>query len=162
MTIASLSVRFVGSGRAQVDFNHRLAGKTLEYHVEVVNKVDTDQDKTRSLIKRRLPGDVGEKVQFNQDGGEVTVEVPDGIFLLEGLQVIKRGIANDIEHFIPTAEKVTFKEVYPRRAPATSATPATPPTPASPAAVEEAKTTAEEPAKAPAEAAEGPAAKEQS
>ncbi len=57
-------VRFIGSGRAQVDFNHRLAGKTLIYDVEVVRKVETDEEKVRSLIKRRFPGELGDKVEF--------------------------------------------------------------------------------------------------
>src|SRR5579863_5702575 len=41
-------VRFIGSGRAQVDFNHRLAGKTLVYDVEVIKTVETDEEKIRS------------------------------------------------------------------------------------------------------------------
>ncbi|MDG6925225.1 MAG: FKBP-type peptidyl-prolyl cis-trans isomerase [Nitrososphaerota archaeon] len=105
-------VRFIGSGRAQVDFNHRLAGKTLVYDVEVVSKVETDEQKVRSLIKRRFPGELGDKIEFSQRAGDVTVEIPEEAFMVEGLQVIKRGISNDIIHFIPTVKKVTFKEVY--------------------------------------------------
>ncbi len=105
-------VRFIGSGRTQVDFNHRLAGKTLVYDVEVVSKVETDEQKVRSLIKRRFPGELGDKIEFSQRASEVTAEIPEEAFMVEGLQVIKRGISNDIIHFIPTVKKVTFKEVY--------------------------------------------------
>jgi peptidylprolyl isomerase len=108
-------VRFIGSGRAQVDFNHRLAGKTLAYEVEVVSTVDSDEDKIRSLIKRRFPGEVGEKMEFAWETTDVTVDVPEAAFLAEGLQVIKRGTANDIEHFIPSVKKVTFREVYAKK-----------------------------------------------
>jgi peptidylprolyl isomerase len=104
-------VRFIGSGRAQVDFNHRLAGKTLIYDVEVVNKVETEDEKIRALIKRRFPGE-GEKVDFSHRAGDISIEVPESAFLAEGLQIIKRGIANDLQHFLPTTKKVTFKEVY--------------------------------------------------
>jgi FKBP-type peptidyl-prolyl cis-trans isomerase SlyD len=104
-------VRFIGSGRAQVDFNHRLAGKTLIYDVEVVKKVETDDEKVDSLIKRRFPIE-GEKVGSTHRAGDVTIEIPEGAFLVEGLQIIKRGIANDILHFLPTVKRVTFKEVY--------------------------------------------------
>jgi peptidylprolyl isomerase len=90
-------VRFIGSGRAQVDFNHKLAGKTLV-----------------SLIKRRFPGE-GEKLAFAQSDGDVSVTIPDEAFLVEGLQFIKRGIANDVLHFVPEVQKVTFTEVYPRK-----------------------------------------------
>jgi peptidylprolyl isomerase len=108
-------VRFIGSGRAQVDFNHRLAGKTLVYDVEVVSKVDTEEQKIRSLIKRRFPGEVGDKVEFTHNAGDVTVEIPEEAFMAEGLQVIKRGVSNDVAHFLPTVKKVTFKEVYAKK-----------------------------------------------
>jgi peptidylprolyl isomerase len=107
-------VRFIGSGRAQVDFNHRLAGKTLIYDIEVVRKVEPGEDTIRSVMKRRFPGE-GEKLQFNQSGGDVDVTIPDEALLVEGLQFIKRGIANDILHFVPEVGKVTFTEVYPRK-----------------------------------------------
>jgi peptidylprolyl isomerase len=108
-------VRFIGSGRAQVDFNHRLAGKTLIYDVEIVKKVETDEEKVRAIIKRRFPGEVGEKVEFTQKVSDVAIEIPEVAFMAEGLQVIKRGVANDVEHFLPSVKKVTFKEVYAKK-----------------------------------------------
>ena len=113
-------VRFIGSGRAQVDFNHRLAGKTLVYDVEVVRKVETDDEKVRSLIKRRFPGELGEKMEFTLKPDDLTIEVPENAFMAEGLQVTKRGIANDIVHFLPAVKKVTFKEVYAKKGDAKS------------------------------------------
>ena len=109
-------VRFIGSGRAQVDFNHRLAGKTLIYDIEAIRKVEAGEDTIRSLMKRRFPGE-GEKIEFTQNAGEVSVTIPEDAFLVEGLQFIKRGIANDVLHFVPEVEKVTFTEVYPRKEP---------------------------------------------
>ncbi|MGH9920689.1 MAG: hypothetical protein ACRD6W_17690, partial [Nitrososphaerales archaeon] len=52
---------------------------------------------------------------FTQTGGEVAVTIPDEAFLVEGLQFIKRGIANDIMHFVPEAKKVTFTESYAKK-----------------------------------------------
>jgi peptidylprolyl isomerase len=107
-------IRFIGSGRAQVDFNHRLAGKTLIYEIEALRKVEPGEDTMRSLTKRRFPG-YGEKIELTQNEGEVTLAIPDDAFLVEGLQIIKRGIANDFLHFVPEVKKVTFVEVYPRK-----------------------------------------------
>jgi len=107
-------IRFIGSGRAQVDYNHRLAGKTLIYDIEVVRKVEPGEDTIRSLMKRRFPGE-GDKMAFTQTGGEVSVTVPEEAFLVEGLQIIKRGIANDILHFVPEVTKVAFTEAYSRK-----------------------------------------------
>jgi peptidylprolyl isomerase len=104
-------VRFVGSGRAQVDFNHRLAGKSIIYEFEVVKKVEGDGDKVRALVDRRFGGEGG-KVGMNL--GEKTLEltVPEGLFLMEGLQIIKRGIANDVFKFVPTVAELTFVEKF--------------------------------------------------
>ena len=131
-------IRFIGSGRAQVDFNHRLAGKTLTYEIEALRKVEPGEDTIRSLMKRRFPGE-GDKLEFAQKDGEVDVTVPEEAFLVEGLQIIKRGIANDILHFVPEVKKVTFTEAYPRKEAAKQAQPAE----AKPAAeAQEAKPTA--------------------
>jgi peptidylprolyl isomerase len=104
-------VRFVGSGRAQVDFNHRLAGKTLVYDLETVKKLESDDEVIRGLIGRRLPGEA-EKLTFSRSEDKVSIEVSEELFLTDGLQIIKRGIANDITHFIPMVKEVTFRETY--------------------------------------------------
>ncbi len=104
-------VRFIGSGRAQVDFNHRLAGKSILYDFEVLKKVDSDEDKLRALIDRRLAGE-GSKASFAVSEGAVTVTIPEDLFLVEGLQIIKRGIANDVFKFVPATTALTFMEKF--------------------------------------------------
>ena len=114
------TVRFIGSGRAQVDFNHRLAGKTLIYELEVVKKLETEEEKIRALIERRFVAE-GEKVKFSVEGGTLAVEIPEELFLLEGLQIIKRGISSDIFRFLRGIENVTFRETSTRKAKAEEA-----------------------------------------
>ena len=104
-------VRFLGSGRAQVDFNHRLAGKSIVYDFEVVRKVETDDDKVRALIDRRFGGE-GNKVGFKLGDRNLELSVPEELFLLEGLQIIKRGISNDVFKFVPTVAELTFVEKF--------------------------------------------------
>jgi peptidylprolyl isomerase len=104
-------VRFIGSGRAQVDFNHRLAGKSIVYDFEVLRKVETHEDKVRALIDRRLAGE-GKKATFEMVSGAATVSIPEELFLVEGLQIIKRGIANDVFKFVPNLTTLTFLEKF--------------------------------------------------
>ncbi len=104
-------VRFIGSGRAQVDFNHRLAGKSIVYDFQVLSKVETDDDKVRALVDRRLAGE-GSKASFAMADGAVTVTIPEDLFLVEGLQIIKRGISNDVFKFVPTVSSLTFLEKF--------------------------------------------------
>jgi peptidylprolyl isomerase len=104
-------VRFIGSGRAQVDFNHRLAGKSIVYDFQVLNTVDTDQDKVQALVDRRLASD-GKKASIEIAGGALTVTIPEELFLVEGLQIIKRGISNDVFKFVPSIASMTFVEKF--------------------------------------------------
>jgi peptidylprolyl isomerase len=104
-------VRFVGSGRVQVDFNHRLAGRTLTYKVSIIKKLESDNDKVLSLMKRRMPLD-DEKIKFIIEGSDLTVQLPEETFLTEGLQVIKRGIASDIFKYVASITNVKFLETY--------------------------------------------------
>ena len=89
MIIGTGIVRYVGSGRVQVDFNHRFAGRTLRYDIDIVKKLESDDDKIRSLIKRRLPLE-DEKIKISLKGFSLEIELPEETFLTEGLQIIKR------------------------------------------------------------------------
>ena len=104
-------VRFIGSGRAQVDFNHRLAGKTVTYNLEIMKKLETDEEKVRALINRRFGGE-GDKVKVSLMEPRLEIEIPEDLFLAEGLQIIKRGISTDIFKFVPKAKEVTFVETF--------------------------------------------------
>ena len=104
-------VRYVGSGRVQIDFNHRFAGRTLTYDVDVVKKVESDDDKIRSLIKRRLPLD-DEKIKINLKGFTLEIDLPEETLLAEGLQIIKRAVANDVFKFVPSLKDIKFIESF--------------------------------------------------
>ncbi|MGQ9718553.1 MAG: FKBP-type peptidyl-prolyl cis-trans isomerase [Nitrososphaerales archaeon] len=112
-------VRFVGSGRAQIDFNHRLAGKTLLYDVEVVKKVERDRDKIIALIRRRIPIEE-EKIELTVEEDCAKIHLPSDLYLLDGLQIMKRGISNDIFRFVKGISKVYFIELYETKKPSTS------------------------------------------
>jgi len=105
-------VRSLESGRAIVDFNHKYAGKTLEYNVAIKEKLDSRNAQIQALIHRRLPVEK-EKIKFDEVGQEeVKITIPSDYFLLEGLQIIKRGISTDLFKFIKPLSKVEFLEDY--------------------------------------------------
>ena len=104
-------VRYVGSGRVQIDFNHRFAGRTLTYDVDIVKKLESDDDKITSLIKRRLPLD-DNKIKINLKGLTLEIELPEETLSAEGLQIIKRAAANDVFKFVPTLKEIKFIESF--------------------------------------------------
>jgi len=110
-------VRFIGSGRVQVDFNHRFAGKTIVYDLNVIKSLDTDQDKVMGLLKRRFPIEES-KIKFEIKGAELDVNIPEEAMMMEGLQIVKRAIANEIFKFVTKLEKVNFIDSYNKPKPA--------------------------------------------
>jgi peptidylprolyl isomerase len=104
-------VRYVGSGRIQVDFNHRFAGRTLMYDVNVMKKLESDNEKVSALVRRRT-GLEDNKVKVNLAAPNLEIELPEEAFLAEGLQIIKRAVANDVFKFVPSVKAVKFVESY--------------------------------------------------
>jgi peptidylprolyl isomerase len=104
-------VRYVGSGRVQLDFNHRFAGRTLTYDVNILKKLESDDDKIMYLIRRRLLID-NDKIKFKLVDSTLEIELAEETFLSEGLQIIKRAIANDIFKFVSTVKNIEFIESY--------------------------------------------------
>ena len=104
-------IRFIGSGRVQVDFNHKYAGRTLVYSANIVKKLEDDNEKISNLIRRRLPIDLTEVKHENKEN-DLEISLPENTFLIEGIQIIKRGISTDIFKFIPSLKSVIFLEKY--------------------------------------------------
>ena len=87
-------VRYIGSGRVQVDYNHRFAGKTI-----------------LGILKRHMPID-DSKLVFKKTGSSLDVTIPDELFRADGLQVMKHFIQMDIFKFVKSLQKINFLETY--------------------------------------------------
>jgi len=112
-------IRAVGAGRVQVDYNHPFAGRTLIYDVTVQKIIETDEDKIRSLLHKRLVTVGQQKFQVKVDSNKLEVEIPEEAFFLEGLQVEKRTLTADIEKYLPKIETISYIEIF--KKPATAA-----------------------------------------
>jgi len=104
-------IRFIGSGRVQVDYNHRYAGKTILYDVNVIKSLDSDEDKIFGILKRHLPVE-DSKLVLKKSGNSVDIIIPEEIFRMDGLQVIKHFIQMDIFKFVPKLEKINYIETH--------------------------------------------------
>ena len=118
-------IRFIGSGRVQVDFNHKYAGRTLVYDANIVKKLENDDEKISNLIRRRLPIDTTE-VKYEIKASDLEISLPENTFLIEGIQIIKRGISTDVFKFVPSLKNIIFVEKYANPSSTTNASPAKP------------------------------------
>jgi len=104
-------IRFIGSGRVQIDYNHRYAGKTILFDVNVIKSLDSQSDKVDGILKNRLPVD-DSKIAFDLKDNEVSITIPEEILRADGLQIMKHFIQLDIFKFVSTLEKVNFVETH--------------------------------------------------
>ncbi len=152
------TIRSVGAGRVLLDFNAPLAGRTLIYDVTVTKKLDLAEQKIGAIIHRRVPVVEENKFKLTIKGVDLTIDMPEETFYVEGIQIAKRGIAMDIQKFVPELTETRFVETFksePKPAVAAPAAPvATEPAPTSVQAKEEepeakpaAETKADKPAK---------------
>jgi len=104
-------VRFIGSGRVQIDYNHRFAGKIILYDINVLKELKTDDEKTSGILKRYLPVE-DDKISFKKTGKILEITIPEQMFRADGLHAIKHFIQTDVFKFIPTLEQVNFIESH--------------------------------------------------
>ena len=96
----------VSGGRVEVDFNHPLAGKTLVYDIEIIEKVENIEDKIK-MIFQMYNVDDKDKIKVSPvNGKEIEISIPP---LINSLY--KKKIADDIMQILGF-EKVKFSEVF--------------------------------------------------
>lgn len=105
-------VRSIGAGRVLLDFNPPLAGKTLIYDVTVNKKLETREEKIAALIHRRIPLVEEAKFKFAIQEKTLTVDMPEETYYLEGVQIAKRGVAMDVQKFLPDLAETKFVETF--------------------------------------------------
>jgi len=104
-------IRYIGSGRVQIDYNHRFAGKTILYEINVKKSLDADDEKISAILKSRMPVD-DDKLVFKKTANSLDVTIPEEMFRAEGLAVIKHFVQMDIFKFSPSIQKINFIETY--------------------------------------------------
>jgi peptidylprolyl isomerase len=105
------TIRSIGAGRVLLDFNAPLAGRTLVYEVTVTKLLEKKEDKLGALIHRRVPVVEEEKFKLSVAENQLTVDMPEDTFYVEGIQIAKRGIALDIQKYTDVNE-IKFVETY--------------------------------------------------
>ena len=104
-------VRFIGAGRVQIDYNHRFAGKTILYDINVLKELKSDEEKTTGILKRWIPVK-DDNILFKKTGNALDITMPEEMFRADNLPAVKHLVQTDIFKFVPTLEKINFIETY--------------------------------------------------
>ena len=103
-------IRIIGSGRVQIDYNHKYAGKTIVYDINVLQSLESAHDKINAILTYRLDGHTD--IVFDLSDKDVKVHIPSSLYRHDRLQNTKSFIQFDIFKFVPTLEKVIFIETF--------------------------------------------------
>lgn len=106
------TVRSIGAGRVLLDFNPALAGRTLIYDLTITKKLDAQEEKIGALIHRRVPVVEENKFKITINEKNLTIDMPEETFYVEGIQIAKRGVAMDIQKFLPDLAETKFVETF--------------------------------------------------
>jgi peptidylprolyl isomerase len=106
------TVRSIGAGRVLLDFNPALAGRTLIYDLTITKKLDAQEEKIGALIHRRVPVVEEDKFKLTVIAKNLTIDMPEETFYVEGIQIAKRGVAMDIQKFLPDLAETKFVETF--------------------------------------------------
>jgi FKBP-type peptidyl-prolyl cis-trans isomerase SlyD len=111
-------IRNISGGRVTVDFNHELAGKTLEYDLKVEEIIDDNTDKVKSMIQLHYPNpnlDL-EKHQINFEDDKVIIQMDDMAKFDQkpymDVTMARFRIARDIYGNMEEIKKVEFVDVF--------------------------------------------------
>ena len=67
------TLSYLAAGRARIDYNHPMAGKTLKYDYKIVKVIEGKEEKVAALLESNT-GQSGFEVSF--DGDDVSIVVP--------------------------------------------------------------------------------------
>lgn len=98
----------VSGGRIRVDFNHPLAGKTLEYEVEVKEKITNTKEKITAILELFLKFEKDEiNVKIEKETLEVKIDKEKDV-----PKAIKKILAENVTKWIKTIKKLRFIEEF--------------------------------------------------
>jgi len=118
--------------RAVVDFNHTLAGKTLEYHYKIEGTVKGVKDKIRGLIRLYAGRD---DLEVTFEDGRADILLPPGIVYDRRWMLWRSRVVHEAFEYIDEVNEIILRESFKRpekkeEAPAEPVEPAEPTKPA--------------------------------
>ncbi|MBL7169977.1 MAG: FKBP-type peptidyl-prolyl cis-trans isomerase [Candidatus Aenigmarchaeota archaeon] len=100
-------VMSVSGGRVKVDFNHPLAGKELEYDIEIIEEITKREEKVKSILEFFYKTTGKEKASFDGKVIELTIDPISDL-----PKKAKDEIAKTVVTWIKNIKKVKFIEEY--------------------------------------------------
>ena len=101
-------------GKVVLDYNHPLAGQSIDYNLEIVDKIEAFNDKIEYfMISKGIPKENAAEFTINHTKDKTLEFTVPKMFLFQNLTYLKFGLAMDLQtHMGDEIEDVKFIEVY--------------------------------------------------
>ncbi len=102
-------------GRVIVDYNHPLAGQSIDYNLEIIDKIEDFNEKIEYfMVNKGIPQQNISDFQVSYIPKNKTLEITiPKMFLFQNLTYVKFGLAMDLQtHMSEEIDDVKFIEVY--------------------------------------------------
>jgi len=102
-------------GRVIIDYNHPLAGQSIDYNIEIIDKIEDFNEKIEYfMIAKGIPTENVSDFQISYIPKSKTLEITiPKMFLFQNLTYVKFGLAMDLQsHMAEDIDDVKFIEVY--------------------------------------------------
>jgi FKBP-type peptidyl-prolyl cis-trans isomerase SlyD len=104
-------IQSVSGGRVRVDFNHELAGKTLEYELKLEETITDEKDKVGAIFELTFPRIPVKELKVNKTEKEMELILPKDCTKLQDLQLKKINLINSIKKYAGV-DKIRITEEY--------------------------------------------------
>lgn len=104
-------IKFMGSGRVQVDYNHKYAGKTIQYDFTVTDLLDTDDAKVVAILRETLTDDEfgsDDDLDYTLQDNSLSVTIPENMAKSESLHSRIHQLQMNIFRFAPDIKDIQF------------------------------------------------------
>lgn len=98
----------VTGGRVKVDFNHPLAGKDLEYEIEIKEKIEDEKEKIKAILMY-FTGMKEEEFEIEKEGKDLKVKILPKITIPVETKSL---ISATIKKWVEGIEKIIFIEEF--------------------------------------------------
>ncbi|MFX1326962.1 MAG: helix-hairpin-helix domain-containing protein [Promethearchaeota archaeon] len=105
----------VMQGRVIIDYNHPLAGQSIDYNLEIIDKVEDFNEKIEYfMITKGIPQENVSEFQVSYFPKNKTLEITiPKMFLFQNLTYVKFGLAIDLQTYMAEEiDDVKFIEIY--------------------------------------------------
>ncbi len=109
------TITSIVQGRVIVDYNHPLAGQSVDYNLEIVDKIEEFDDKIEYfMLNKGIPKENISEFKINYSKKDKTLEITiPKMFLFQNLTYIKFGLAMDLQsHMTEEIDDVKFIEIF--------------------------------------------------